>query len=112
MTPEDVRLLRICVGANERRSGKLVYELIVRTARSLDLAGASVFPVEMSFGARRHIHDAQSDYGFTDLPVVVEIVDSLGRIEALLSELRDLLDASLVTIEPAQIVAHAGGGTP
>ena len=52
MTPEEVHLLRIYVGAAERRDGKLLYESIVRTARGLDLAGASVFPVEMSFGAQ------------------------------------------------------------
>ncbi len=112
MTPGDVHLLRICASANERRSGTLLYELIVRKARSLNLAGASVFPVEMSFGDRRRVHDARSDYSFTDLPVVIEIADSPDRIESLLSELRDVLDSSLVTVEPARIVAHAGGGEP
>ena len=49
MTPENTHVLRIYVSAAERRGGKLLYESIVRTARGLDLAGASVFPVEMSF---------------------------------------------------------------
>ena len=84
MTPGDIYLLRIYVTAVERRGGKLLYELIVRAARSLDLAGASVFPVEMSFGASRHVHDTFSDYGFAELPVVVEIVETRQRIEALL----------------------------
>ena len=81
--------------------------LIVRTARGLDLAGASVFPVEMSFGARRHVHDAQSDYGFTELPVVIEIVETRERIEALLIELGDSLASSFLTVERSRIVAHS-----
>jgi uncharacterized protein len=112
MTPGDVGLLRIYVATDERRRGKLLYDLIVRTARSLDLAGASVFPVEMSFGARRHIHDAFSDYGFTELPVVVEIVETLDRIDALISELGDLLDSSVLTVEPSRIFAHSRGRNP
>ena len=112
MTPEDVHLLRIYVEASERWGGKLLYESIVRTARSLDLAGASVFPVDMSFGARRHVHNALSDYGFTELPVVIEIVETRERIEALLSELGDSLVSSFLTVERSRIFAHSRGGNP
>jgi PII-like signaling protein len=112
MTPGDFCLLRIYVAADERRRWKLLYELIVQAARNLDLAGASVFPVEISFGARRHIHDAFSDYGFTGLPVVVEIVETLDRIDGLLTELGDLLDSSLLTVEPSRVFAHSRGRNP
>jgi uncharacterized protein len=112
MTPGDIHLLRIYITAAERRGGKHLYELIVRAARGLDLAGASVFPVEMSFGSSRHVHDALSDYGFAELPVVIEIVESRQRIEALLTELGDSLASSLLTVEPVQIFSHSRGGNP
>ena len=96
------------MSASEHRRGKLLYELIVQTARALNLAGASVFSVEMSFGARQQIHDALSDYGFAELPVVIEIVDEADRIEALLAELGDLLDSSLVTVEPVRVFSIPG----
>ena len=110
MTTGEVGLLRIHVAARERRRGKLLYELIVRTARNLDLAGASVFRVEMSFGARRQVHDALSDYSFTELPVVIEIADTRDRIDALLAKLGDSLESSLLTIESARVFAHSAGG--
>jgi uncharacterized protein len=112
MTPGGDYLLRIYVDAAERLGGKPLYETIVRTARGLALAGASVFPVEMSFGARRHIHDALSDYGFTELPVVIEIVETRERIDALLIELGDSLASSLVTVERSQIFSHSHGRNP
>jgi PII-like signaling protein len=112
MTTDDIRLLRIYIAATERRGGKHVYELIVRAARALDLAGASVFPVEMSFGASRHVHDALSDYSFTELPVVIEIVEKRQRIEALLIELGDSLASSVLTVEPVRIYSHSRGGDP
>ena len=65
----------------------------------------------MSFGDRRQVHDARSDYGFTDLPVVIEIADSPDRIETLLSELRDVLDSSLVTVETARMLPTRAGRT-
>ena len=110
MTPGEIHLLRIHVDAANRRGGQLLYELIVQTARCLDLAGASVFPVEMSFGARRHVHDALSEYGFTELPVVVEIVETRERIETLLIELGDSLASSFVTLERSRIFSHSRGG--
>jgi PII-like signaling protein len=104
MTSGSVYHLRIYVSASEHHRGKLLYEFIVQTARALALAGASVFPVEMSFGATNHIHDAQSDYGFSDLPVVIEIVDRIEQIEALLAELGELLASNLVVVEPIQVI--------
>ncbi len=111
MTPDNVYLLRMYVAAAERCGGKLVYELIVQTARGLDLAGASVFPVEMSFGASRHVHDTLSDYGFAELPVVIEIVETWQRIETLLIELGESLASNLLTVEPVRICSHSGGGS-
>jgi PII-like signaling protein len=64
--PRAVYLLRIYVSASEHRRGKLFYKLIVQITRALSLAGASVFPVEMSFGATHRIRDAQSDWGHDD----------------------------------------------
>jgi PII-like signaling protein len=107
MTHGETCLLRIYVGGNERQRGKPLYETIVQTARALKLAGASVFPVEMSFGAGQHIHDALSEYAFTELPLVVEIVEAGDRVEALLVELGELLNSALVTVEPAKIVGHS-----
>ena len=76
MIPADARLLRIYVNASHRWQRKTLYEAIVTTARSLGIAGASVFPVEASYGSHRQIHDAEGDYGFVNLPVVIEIVNA------------------------------------
>jgi uncharacterized protein len=112
MTQGAVYLLRVYVSASEHRRGKLLYELIVQTAKALGLAGASVFSVEMSFGATHQIRDSQSDYGFSDLPVVIEIVDETDRIETLVAELGELLDSTLVTVEPIQVFPDSSKESP
>lgn len=106
MIPTEARSLRIHVDAGDRWQGRPLYQAIVERARSLDMAGASVFPVEVSYGSRRHIHDNASDYGFVGLPVVIEIVDAPGRINALLAELGAMLAGAIATVRPVRVVRY------
>jgi PII-like signaling protein len=115
MIPTDARLLRIYVDAHERWEGRPRYEAIVARARAAEVAGASVFPVEMSYGSHRHIHDAASDYGFLELPVVIELVDAPERIAALLDELGPMIAGVEATVQPVRVVRYAHsdpGATP
>jgi CrcB protein len=105
--PADARLLSIHLSGNERYDGKPVVELIVEIARSMNLAGASVFPVEMSYGGHREVHDALSDYTFFDVPLVVEIVEGPARVTDLLSALEPMLGPALVTVENVKVVRYA-----
>jgi fluoride exporter len=106
LMPADAHLLSIHIGANERHQGKPVFETIVETARAMNLAGASVFPVELSYGSHRRIHDSLDDYSFTDLPVLVEIVERPERVEALLSALGTMLAPAMITIEPVRVIRY------
>ena len=115
MIPTDARLLRIYVDAQDRWQGRPLYEAIVARARAADVAGASVFPVEMSYGSHRHIHDAESEYGFVDLPVVIEVIDGPDRIDTLLADLGAMLAGAAATIQPVRVVRYEHsdpGGTP
>jgi PII-like signaling protein len=107
MIPADARLMRICVNTNDRWRGKPLYEAIVTTARALSIAGASVFPVALSYGSGRQIHDASGDYGFVDLPVVIEIVDAPDRIDALIAGLGAMIAEALVTVESVRVVHYS-----
>jgi PII-like signaling protein len=107
MIPTEARLLRIYVDAHDRWQRQPLYEAIVARARALDIAGASVFPVEMSYGSHHRIHDAASDYGFVDLPVVIEIVDAPGRIDALLADLGPMIAGAVATVGLVRVVRYA-----
>ncbi len=107
MIPTDSHWLRIYADAHDRWQGRPLYEAIVARARAMEIAGASVFPVEMSYGSHRRIHDAASDYGFIGLPVVIEIVDAAERIAALLTDLGPIVDRVVATIQPVRVFRHA-----
>jgi fluoride exporter len=107
MIPREAHLLTIHVGGNRRHKGKYLYEAIVDTARAMNLAGASVFPVALSYGSHGRIHDELSDYSFVEMPVSIEIVEGPERVKALLSALGAMIAPAMVTIEPVHIVRYS-----
>ncbi|WP_165251216.1 DUF190 domain-containing protein [Paludisphaera soli] len=108
MIPTDAALLRLYLNASLRWRGQAVYRAVVGAARSLKLAGASVFLVDMSYGARNLLRDSRSEYLGVDVPVVIEIVDVPDRLGVLLDELEGLGPDGLVTLEPVRVVSRAG----
>lgn len=82
--PEDGYLLRIFIGESDRYQGKPLYEWLVLQAREAGLAGATVLRGIEGFGAHSRLHTAKILRLSEDLPIVVEIVDALDKIEAFL----------------------------
>jgi PII-like signaling protein len=106
MIPREARLLRLYSKANASCAGGLVYRAVVEMARRAKLAGASVFPVELGYGAHRWIHDQTSDYSSFDIPIVVEIVDAADRIAVLMGELDKMVCEGLVVVRPVRVFRY------
>jgi PII-like signaling protein len=107
MIPVEASLLRLYINGSLRCHGKPLYRAVVDTARAMHLAGASVFPVDLSYGQRGQLRDARSDYASADVPVVVEIVDAPDRIEKLVERLRPMVADGFATVEPVRVVRYA-----
>jgi PII-like signaling protein len=108
--PEDGHLLRIYIGESDRHKGTPLYEWIVRRAREQGLAGATVLRGIEGFGAHSRIHTAKILRLSEDLPIIVEIIDSIERIEAFLPEIDEAITEGLVTLEKVQIRLYRSGG--
>ena len=78
--PQNGNLLRIFIGEQDRWEGKPLYEAIVILARKESMAGATVLKGCMGFGRRSHMHTAKILRLSEDLPIIIEIVDSLEKI--------------------------------
>jgi uncharacterized protein len=101
--PQDGHLLRIFIGESDRYEGKPLYEWIVVKAREQGLAGATVLRGKMGFGANSRIHTAKILRLSEDLPVVIELVDSLDKLEDFLATIDDAIGEGLATLEAAQV---------
>jgi PII-like signaling protein len=104
--PYESELLRIFVGETDRYEGRPLYEAIVRKAREMGMAGATVLHGTMGFGAHSRVHTAKILRLSEDLPVVVEMVDMPQRIEAFLPVLDGMIDEGLVTLEKVKVIAY------
>jgi PII-like signaling protein len=104
--PEDGYLLRVFVGESDKHGHIPLYEAIVQRARKAGLAGATVLRGLMGFGRHSIVHTSKILRLSEDLPMVVEIVDSLQKIEAFLPTLDTMISDGLVTLEKVRVIHY------
>lgn len=104
-------LLRILIGESDRWHHQPLYEALVLKARETGLAGATVLRSPMGFGASSRVHTAKILQLSTDLPMVIEIVDSEEKLNAFLPVLDEMLGGGLVTLEKIKVIHYRPGNT-
>jgi hypothetical protein len=104
--PQNAVLLRIFIGESDRWHHRPLYEAIVMKAREAHLAGATVLRGPMGFGKSSHVHTAKILRLSTDLPLVIEIVDTEEKINAFLPALEEMMGGGLVTLEKAKVIHY------
>ncbi|NJL29596.1 MAG: DUF190 domain-containing protein [Thermoanaerobaculia bacterium] len=111
----EATLLRIYLGENDRHGGRPLHQEIVRLARELGLAGATVVRGVLGYGARSVIHSAHILRLSEDLPLVIEIVDERERLEPFLAQAGAMIDTagcgSLMTLEKVEVIRYRAGET-
>ena len=101
--PKDGKLLRVFIGENDKYEGQPLYEWIVRKAREHGLAGATVLRGLEGFGAHSRLHTAKILRLSSDLPIVVEIVDTEEKIESFLPLIEVAVGEGLATVERVEV---------
>jgi PII-like signaling protein len=101
-------LVQIFIGESDHWHGKPLYEAIVLRAREEGIAGATVVRGLEGYGASSHLHTTRLLELSSDLPVVIEIVDQVDRVEAFLPVLDEMVGDGLVTTERVHVVTYRG----
>lgn len=107
--PKQGKLLRIFIGENDRHEGLPLYEWIVRQARENGLAGATVLRGLEGYGAHSRLHKAKILRLSSDLPLVVEIVDTEEKIQSFLPLIDDAVSEGLATVERVEVHFYRSG---
>jgi len=106
----EAKLLRIFVGESDQLKQVPVYEKIVLEARKEGLAGATVFKGIMGYGGRSLIHTNKILRLSEDMPLIIEIVDEINKIENFIEILNNIFEQAdcggLITIEKAEIIKY------
>lgn len=103
---ETALRLRIFLGEDDKYQGRPLYEEIVVQAQQSRLAGATVFRGYIGYGAASGLHPGKLLRSSKDLPIVVEILDSEGKVNAFLEILDQLLAGGVATIEKVQLLRY------
>ena len=107
--PEKGHILRIFIGESDKYEGLPLFEWIVRKARETGLAGATVLRGLEGFGAHSRLHTAKILRLSADLPIIIEIVDTLEKIEDFIPLIDAAIEEGLVTVEKVDIRFYRSG---
>lgn len=105
-------LMRIYVAESRRHEHQDAYRAVVDALAAAGLAGAIVFKGIEGFGSHRVVSSDRAIDAWTDLPILVEVVDSDDKVRAFLPTLDAIVDDGLVTLERVQTILYrtAAGG--
>ena len=101
-------LMRIFIGEGDRYVHTPLYEALVELLRCEGLAGATVLRGVCGFGASRVYHTQKLLDLSADLPLVVEVVDTQEKINAIMPQIDGMMGSGMITLEKATVIRYSG----
>ncbi|WP_135605861.1 DUF190 domain-containing protein [Methanococcoides sp. NM1] len=98
-------ILRIYLSENDCCDGKPAHEKILEFMRDSKIAGATVLHGIEGYGVHSKIHTTSILRLGTDLPIIVEAVDSEKKIRRILPELCSMVPKELITLQKVEIIS-------
>jgi len=104
----SAKLLKIFIGESDKYKGKNLYSYLVEYLRKNHYSGVTVLRGLTGFGKASKIHSSDMLELSSDLPIVIEIVDTEDKIEELkkVFEETDMIGSSLITEETVKIIKY------
>ena len=90
------KLLKVYVGEKERFKSKPLYQYLVHWLQEQGILGVTVFRGIEGYGADKVLHSARLLELSSDLPIILEIVDTEQKIDSILSEVSKMVPKGLV----------------
>jgi PII-like signaling protein len=99
-------LARVFIGESSKWHHQPLYLALTERLRREGFAGATVFKAVAGFGGHSVMHSTSLLRLSEDLPLVIEVVDTQERIDALLPILDEMVPHGLVTLEKARVLRY------
>ncbi|MFC1528890.1 DUF190 domain-containing protein [Candidatus Latescibacterota bacterium] len=106
-------LLRIFIGENDKFHGKPLYQYLSEYLRKHHYSGVTVLRGLLGFGHASKLHTANLLSLSSDLPIILEIVDSEKKIEDFKNFLdeQNIIESGLITEEKVHIIRYGNNET-
>jgi PII-like signaling protein len=102
-------LMRIFLGENDKLGHRPLYEALVELFRQEGFAGATVLRGVAGFGAHSVYHTDKLLRLSLDLPIVVEVVDSKEKMDAIMPRIDEMMHGGMITMEKATVIRYSHG---
>jgi PII-like signaling protein len=102
-------LMRIHIGESDKWHGEPLYQAIVLRLRKEGFSGVTVLRGVAGFGGTSIYQTDKILRLSSDLPMVLEIVETDERIEQILPELDEMVDGGLITLEKVRVILYRPG---
>ncbi len=106
----DKKLLRLFIGEADNYEGRPLYQAIMEMLREEGVAGATVLRGLEGFGKSSLLHTANLLRMSSDLPILIECVDTADKIEEIMPVLDEMMEDGLVTIQDVEVRVYRGTG--
>ena len=90
------KLLKVYVGEKERFKNKPLYQYLVHWLKEHGIIGVTVFRGIEGYGQDKVLHSARLLELSSDLPIILEIVDTEEKINSIVSEVSKMVPKGLV----------------
>lgn len=104
-------LMRIFIGEHDRFEHQPLYEAFVELFRKEGFAGATVLRGLCGFGANRLYHSQKILDLSADLPLIVEVVESEEKINAIMPRIDVMMRGGMITLEKATVIRYSPAPT-
>ena len=112
LTGENV-LMRIFIGENDQYNNQPLYKVLVELFRKKGFAGATVIRGLSGFGAHSVYHTQKLLALSSDLPLIIEVVDTQEKIDTIMPEIDQMMGGGMITLEKATVIRyHPAAGRP
>jgi uncharacterized protein len=99
-------LMRIHIGESDKWHGKPLHEAIVALLRKEDFSGVTVLRGVGGYGGSSVYHTDKLLRLSEDLPIVLEVIETQERIDAILPGLDEMVEGGLITLEKVRVILY------
>jgi PII-like signaling protein len=109
ITQGQARLMRVFIGEADKWHDEPLYDAIVKRLRMMDIDGATVYRGILGYGVKGHQHKQSFWHRSHDLPVVIAVVDSAGKLGKAAEALEEMIGDGLIVVSDVEIVRLVHG---
>ncbi len=100
-------LMRIFMGESDKVGHRPLYEVLVEFFRTEGFAGATVLRGVAGFGAHSVFHTDKLLRLSLDLPMIIEVVESQEKIDAVMPRVDAMMTGGMITLEKVTVLRYS-----